>query len=105
MIRYGLSFFKKFEVSFHDHHSYFHTSLCLTAHPKVRVFITQGGLQSFQEAVHFGVPVVGIPWYGDQRFQVSRMVDAKIGARLLPKELHSFDKVKSVIESVLYEKR
>nr|XP_018896827.1 PREDICTED: UDP-glucuronosyltransferase 2B7-like [Bemisia tabaci]XP_018896828.1 PREDICTED: UDP-glucuronosyltransferase 2B7-like [Bemisia tabaci] len=74
------------------------------AHPKVRVFITQGGLQSFQEAVHFGVPVVGIPWYGDQRFQVWRMVDAKIGARLLPKELHSFDKVKSVIESVLYEK-
>nr|QPA18388.1 UDP-gluconosyltransferase [Trialeurodes vaporariorum] len=74
------------------------------AHPKVRVFITQGGLQSFQETVHHGVPTVGIPWFGDQELNVAKMVDAGIGSRLRPQELYSFEKVKAAVEAVLYGK-
>lgn len=77
----------------------------ITAHPKVRVFITQGGLQSFQETVHYGVPTVGIPWFGDQECNVAKMVDAKIGVLLPPKELTSYEKIKSAIEAVLYDER
>ncbi|CAH0395388.1 unnamed protein product [Bemisia tabaci] len=73
------------------------------AHPNVKLFITQGGLQSFQEAVHFGVPMVGIPLFVDQGCQVSKIVDAKIGVRLSPKDLHSFEKIKTAVESVLYD--
>nr|XP_018901073.1 PREDICTED: UDP-glucuronosyltransferase 2B18-like [Bemisia tabaci] len=73
------------------------------AHPKVKIFIMQGGLQSFQEAVHYGVPTVGIPWYGDQRGVVAKMVDAKIGLRLLPEELSKFEKVKSTLEAVMFD--
>nr|XP_018903294.1 PREDICTED: UDP-glucuronosyltransferase 1-9-like [Bemisia tabaci] len=75
------------------------------AHPKVRVFITQGGLQSFQETVHYGVPTVGIPWFGDQECNVAKMVDAEIGVLLPPKELTSYEKIKSAIEAVLYDER
>ncbi|CAH0389711.1 unnamed protein product [Bemisia tabaci] len=74
-------------------------------HPKVKVFITQGGLQSFQEAVHFGVPTVGIPWFGDQECNVAKMVDAEIGVQLLPHELHSHDKIKSALEAVLFDEK
>ncbi|CAH0393636.1 unnamed protein product [Bemisia tabaci] len=75
------------------------------AHPKLRVFVTQGGLQSFQETVHYGVPTVGIPWFGDQECMVAKMVDAKIGVQLLPGELSSYEKVKSALEAVLYDER
>lgn len=36
------------------------------AHPNVRVFITHGGLFGSQEGVHYGVPLLGIPFYADQ---------------------------------------
>nr|XP_018896852.1 PREDICTED: UDP-glucuronosyltransferase 2B7-like [Bemisia tabaci]XP_018896854.1 PREDICTED: UDP-glucuronosyltransferase 2B7-like [Bemisia tabaci] len=75
------------------------------AHPKVRVFMTQGGLQSFQEAVHYGVPLVGIPWFGDHECQVSKMMDAKIGERLAPEDLYSVEKIKEALERVLYDDR
>ncbi|CAH0395981.1 unnamed protein product [Bemisia tabaci] len=75
------------------------------AHPKVRVFITQGGLQSFQEAVHYGVPTVGIPWFGDQEFIAAKMVDAGVGAQLLPSDLYSYEKIKAALDMVLYDKR
>nr|XP_018896115.1 PREDICTED: UDP-glucuronosyltransferase 2B18-like isoform X1 [Bemisia tabaci] len=75
------------------------------AHPKVKLFITQGGCQSFQETVHYGVPTVGVPWFGDQEVNVAKMVDAGIGARLRPSELSSIDKIKKAIDTVLFDQR
>nr|QPA18373.1 UDP-gluconosyltransferase [Trialeurodes vaporariorum] len=75
----------------------------ILAHPKVKVFITQGGLQSFQETVHFGVPTVVIPWYGDQETSAVKMMDVRIGTRIRPPELYSYEKVKSALETVLFD--
>lgn len=75
------------------------------AHPKIKVFITQGDLQSFQEAVHYGVPTVGIPWYGDQNTVVAKILDAQVGVRILPKELTSYSKIESGINAVLFDRR
>lgn len=36
------------------------------AHPNVKVFISHGGLIGTQEAVFHGVPIIGVPIYGDQ---------------------------------------
>lgn len=37
-----------------------------TAHPNCRLFITHGGIHSLLEAVHFNVPILGVPVFPDQ---------------------------------------
>lgn len=38
----------------------------ILSHPNVKVFIAHGGLIGMQEAIYHGVPVLGVPIYGDQ---------------------------------------
>ncbi|XP_015181526.1 PREDICTED: UDP-glucuronosyltransferase 2C1-like [Polistes dominula] len=45
----------------------------ILAHPNLKLFVYQGGLQSTEEAIHFGVPLVGIPVIADQDMQVMKM--------------------------------
>ncbi|KAJ8727686.1 hypothetical protein PYW07_001805 [Mythimna separata] len=54
----------------------------LLKHPKIKLFITQGGLQSTDEAITAGVPLIGMPMLGDQWFNVERYESHKIGVRL-----------------------
>lgn len=42
-------------------------------HPNIKLFITQGGLQSLEEAIYSGVPMLGMPFFGDQPSNVKRM--------------------------------
>lgn len=51
-------------------------------HPNVKVFITQGGLQSAEEAIVKGVPVVGIPFIADQPRNVAAMVQHGLGVKV-----------------------
>ncbi|XP_069703750.1 UDP-glycosyltransferase UGT5-like isoform X2 [Periplaneta americana] len=52
------------------------------AHPNMKLFITQGGLQSFHEATHYAVPMIGIPFICDQQHNVRKMVDAGVGLKV-----------------------
>ncbi|PNF23058.1 UDP-glucuronosyltransferase 2B30 [Cryptotermes secundus] len=54
----------------------------ILAHPNVRLFMTHGGLLSTQEAVVRGIPIVGIPIYGDQGYNLAKIVSAGIGIKL-----------------------
>ncbi|XP_026736011.1 UDP-glucuronosyltransferase 2B9-like isoform X2 [Trichoplusia ni] len=54
----------------------------LLRHPKIKVFVTQGGVQSTDESITAGVPLVGIPMLADQWFNVEKYVTHGIGARL-----------------------
>lgn len=38
----------------------------VSAHPNLRLFITHGGISSLMEASSLGVPVLGVPFFGDQ---------------------------------------
>ncbi|XP_023937649.2 UDP-glucosyltransferase 2-like [Bicyclus anynana] len=51
-------------------------------HPKVKLFITQGGLQSTDEAIDAAVPVIGIPMLVDQWYNVEKYVYHNIGLQL-----------------------
>ncbi|CAG9832209.1 unnamed protein product [Diabrotica balteata] len=41
-------------------------------HPNVKLFITHGGLLSNLEAIHYGVPVLTLPIFGDQRMNAAK---------------------------------
>ncbi|KAJ8954700.1 hypothetical protein NQ318_011393 [Aromia moschata] len=46
----------------------------ILAHPNTKAFISHGGMLSSIEAVYFGVPVIGIPIYGDQKMNIAKSV-------------------------------
>ncbi|XP_045762871.1 UDP-glycosyltransferase UGT5-like isoform X2 [Maniola jurtina] len=73
-------------------------------HPKVKLFITQGGLQSTDEAIAAGVPLIGIPFIWDQWFNVEKYVQLKIGSQL---DINSVTetKLRDTIDIVLADKR
>ncbi|CAO1424279.1 unnamed protein product [Diamesa tonsa] len=54
----------------------------ILAHPNVKVFITHGGLLGTTEAVVEGVPVIGIPIYGDQQLNIQKAAAAGYGVVL-----------------------
>uniref|UniRef100_A0A182MCJ8 UDP-glucuronosyltransferase n=1 Tax=Anopheles culicifacies TaxID=139723 RepID=A0A182MCJ8_9DIPT len=54
----------------------------ILAHPKVKLFITHGGLLGSTEGLHHGVPMVGIPIYGDQELNLARAERAGYGVKL-----------------------
>nr|XP_018903756.1 PREDICTED: UDP-glucuronosyltransferase 1-9-like [Bemisia tabaci]XP_018903757.1 PREDICTED: UDP-glucuronosyltransferase 1-9-like [Bemisia tabaci] len=73
------------------------------AHPKVRLFITQGGLQSFQEAVHYGVPLLGVPFFGDQNLNTGKMSAAGIGLKLDPDHLRNARMIQEALNQLLLD--
>lgn len=46
-----------------------------SAHPNVAVFFTHSGLLSTQEAVHNGVPLLGMPFALDQHANLQKCVE------------------------------
>ncbi|XP_015113327.1 UDP-glucuronosyltransferase 2B15 isoform X2 [Diachasma alloeum] len=44
--------------------------VAVLAHKNTKMFITHGGLMSTQEALIYGVPLVGIPFFGDQHSNI-----------------------------------
>ncbi|XP_013139594.1 PREDICTED: UDP-glucuronosyltransferase 2B19-like [Papilio polytes] len=76
----------------------------LLRHPNIKLFITQGGLQSTDEAIIAGVPLLGIPMLGDQWYNVEKYLYHEIGQRLYFEELTE-DNLKNAILEVAEEKR
>ena len=52
------------------------------AHPATRIFITHCGIHGVLEAIHYGVPMVGIPVFVDQGDVLKRIVGHGIGVGL-----------------------
>ncbi|XP_046744586.1 UDP-glycosyltransferase UGT5-like isoform X1 [Diprion similis] len=52
------------------------------AHPNLKVFIYQGGLQSTEEAISHAVPLIGLPVFGDQDMNVDKMVSLGVAKKL-----------------------
>lgn len=56
-------------------------------HPRIKLFVTQGGLLSTHEATYHGVPVVGLPVGSDQLLNMKRSVIAGVGLMISWEEL------------------
>lgn len=54
----------------------------ILAHPKVKVFITHGGLLGGTEAIYNGKPLITIPIFGDQKLNAARSVLNGFGVRV-----------------------
>ena len=56
-------------------------------HNNTRAFITHGGMHSIQEAVYFGVPVIGMPLFYDQHQNVEILVKKNMAIQLKHDEI------------------
>ncbi|KAL3289129.1 hypothetical protein HHI36_003567 [Cryptolaemus montrouzieri] len=54
----------------------------ILAHPNLKLFISHGGLGSTTEAVFHGVPVLGIPFFADQKTNIDSVIEAGFAKRL-----------------------
>lgn len=59
----------------------------LLAHPNLRLFITQGGLQSMEEFIARGVPAIAIPFFADQEHNARRIEELGVGKCLLKNDI------------------
>ncbi|XP_040603810.1 UDP-glucuronosyltransferase 2B17-like [Mesocricetus auratus] len=46
----------------------------ILGHPKTKAFVTHGGANGIYEAIHFGIPMIGIPLFGEQHDNIAYMV-------------------------------
>lgn len=68
-------------------------------HKNLKVFITHGGLLSSMEAIYYGKPIIGIPIFNDQRFNMARAVKQNYGIKLDYDKI-SENSVRNAIETV-----
>lgn len=54
--------------------SYFTYVNYFSAHPNVKIFVSQCGIQSLQEAVYYAVPVLGIPFLQEQKLNAQKFI-------------------------------
>ncbi|KAK5932100.1 hypothetical protein CgunFtcFv8_003833 [Champsocephalus gunnari] len=75
----------------------------LLGHPKTRAFITHGGANGIYEAIYHGVPMVGIPLFGDQPHN---MVHMKTKGAALSVEFNSMktEDLRDAVNTVINEK-
>ncbi|XP_013141456.1 PREDICTED: UDP-glucuronosyltransferase 2B15-like isoform X2 [Papilio polytes] len=76
----------------------------LLRHPNVKVFITQGGLQSTDESIIGGVPLIAFPMLGDQWYNAEKYTHHKIGIKLDFENLTE-EKLKNAIIEIVENKR
>lgn len=46
----------------------------LLGHPKTKAFVTHGGANGIYEAIHHGIPMIGIPLFAEQHDNIAHMV-------------------------------
>ena len=80
----------------------------LLHHPNIKAFVTQGGVQSTDEAIEALVPMVGMPMMGDQAFNTNKYVELGIGRVVDTVSVDAFemnDAITDVAENPSYRKK
>lgn len=69
-------------------------------HPNIKLFITQAGLQSTEEALLNGIPMVALPFAGDQHFNANSIQKLRVGLYLDFGKLTEESFLSSILEVV-----
>ncbi|XP_049791851.1 UDP-glucosyltransferase 2-like [Schistocerca nitens] len=80
----------------------------ILAHPKVKLFIMQGGIQSLNEAAFRSIPLIAVPFFSDQRHNCAKINAAGIGVRIYLKDITKesvLDAIHRVLEDPSYKER
>ncbi|XP_012875577.1 PREDICTED: UDP-glucuronosyltransferase 2B15-like isoform X1 [Dipodomys ordii] len=72
----------------------------LLGHPKTKAFITHGGANGIYEAIHHGIPMVGIPLFGEQHDNIAHMVAKGAAVQLDIRAISSKDLLRA-LEAVI----
>nr|XP_046241398.1 UDP-glucuronosyltransferase 2A1-like isoform X5 [Scatophagus argus] len=75
----------------------------ILGHPKTRAFITHGGANGIYEAIYHGVPMVGIPLFGDQPDNLVHM-KARGAAIIVDLNFMKTEDLRDAISAVINEK-
>ncbi|XP_076626503.1 UDP-glucosyltransferase 2-like [Colletes latitarsis] len=76
----------------------------ILAHRNIKLYIYQGGLQSSEEAVHFTVPLLGLPVLADQDYQVRRMEALGVG-KVLEITTIQKDELESAVREIITNRK
>ncbi|XP_055303125.1 UDP-glucosyltransferase 2-like [Sitodiplosis mosellana] len=74
----------------------------ILAHKNIKLFVTHGGLLSITEAIYFGKPVVGIPFFFDQSMNAQLSEQKGFGISI-PIETLTADRISTAVRKVLSE--
>ncbi|XP_077428248.1 2-hydroxyacylsphingosine 1-beta-galactosyltransferase [Vanacampus margaritifer] len=80
----------------------------LLGHPNIRAFLSHGGLNSIFEAMYHGVPVVGVPLFGDHYDTMTRVTAKGMGIMLHWKSMSEddlYNALVTVINDARYRQR
>ncbi|XP_075798756.1 UDP-glucuronosyltransferase 2B17-like [Microtus pennsylvanicus] len=79
----------------------------LLGHPKTKAFVTHGGANGIYEAIHFGIPMIGIPLFGEQHDNIAYIVAKGAAVSLDFRTMTRadlLDALEAVIDNPLYKK-
>ncbi|XP_043682853.1 UDP-glucosyltransferase 2-like isoform X4 [Vespula pensylvanica] len=75
--------------------------LKILKHRNLKAFITHGGLMGTQEAISYGVPMIGIPLFADQFINIDKEAARKLSQQFLDRPLKPIDTANFWIEYIV----
>lgn len=78
----------------------------LLAHKACKLLVTNGGMSSVMEAVAHGIPIVGVPLYGSNRYNLQKVANKGLGVVIEKDDLNDislYGAMKKVLESAKYK--
>lgn len=73
------------------------------AHPSVKVFISHCGANSVHESIYHAVPVVGLPFFDDQRYNAPKLVELGLSPTVLLKGCLDEEEIIKAVSAAIHD--